>query len=131
MSSSRPSHPNLPPSLQILYQKQQEYAGLQALREASAEMVTRVEKLAEMSNIMADGGEAVGGVLRNWPHVFSILNLFAQQQSERSDTSIQEDEQEEQEPLPVLVRLPYGGETTSTSTSTSDKNGTDQQDTTR
>ncbi|WWC89261.1 uncharacterized protein L201_004182 [Kwoniella dendrophila CBS 6074] len=109
---SRPSQPNLPPSLQILYQKQQEYAGLQALREASAELVQRVEKLAEQSNIMADGGEAVGGVLRNWPHVFSILNLFAQQQAEAlSNQSRQEDEQEEQEPLPVLVRLPYGGET--------------------
>lgn len=82
---------SLPPSLQILLQKQQEHAGLQALREASAELLERVEKLAEMSNIMADGGEgqieilkdlmtdsslAVGAVLRNWPHVFSILNLF-------------------------------------------------------
>ncbi|WWC70055.1 uncharacterized protein I206_104000 [Kwoniella pini CBS 10737] len=114
MSTARPVQPNLPPSLQILYQKQQEYAGLQALREASSELVGRVEKLAEMSNIMADGGEAVGGVLRNWPHVFSILNLFAQQQSETSQTNIPEEEQDEQEPLPVLVRLPYGGETSTT-----------------
>jgi len=50
---------NLPPSLQILYQKQQEYSGLQALKEASGEMVSRVEKLAEMSHIMADGGEGL------------------------------------------------------------------------
>ncbi|WWC62038.1 uncharacterized protein I303_104626 [Kwoniella dejecticola CBS 10117] len=114
MSTGRPSQPNLPPSLQILYQKQQEYAGLQALREASSELVGRVEKLAEMSNIMADGGEAVGGVLRNWPHVFSILNLFAQQQADTSQANIPEEEQEEQEPLPVLVRLPYGGETSTT-----------------
>lgn len=87
---------NLTPSLQTLLQKQQEHAGLQALREASAELLARVEKLAEMSNIMADGGEggsprvwctftitrsmlkdvAIGDVLKNWPHVFSILNLF-------------------------------------------------------
>ena len=48
---------SLPPSLQILYQKQQEHAGLQALRESSAELLERVEKLAEMSHVMADGGE--------------------------------------------------------------------------
>jgi hypothetical protein len=48
---------NLTPSLQTLLQKQQEHAGLQALREASAELLARVEKLAEMSNVMADGGE--------------------------------------------------------------------------
>jgi DASH complex subunit DAD2 len=55
-SSILPSQ-NLTPSFQILLQKQQEHAGLQALREASAEMLARVEKLAEMSNVMADGGE--------------------------------------------------------------------------
>jgi hypothetical protein len=54
---SRDLPPNLPPSVQILFQKQQEYAALQALKEASADMVNRVEKLAEMSHIMADGGE--------------------------------------------------------------------------
>jgi hypothetical protein len=95
---------NLSPSYQILFQKQQEHAGLQALRETSANLLEKVEKLAEMSNIMADGGEgefrgsqlmspqrqasssitieaddtAVGAVLRNWPHVFSILNLFGE-----------------------------------------------------
>ena len=90
---------SLPPSLQNLLRKQQEYAGLQALREASAELLARVETLAEMSNVMADGGEgasstdvpegtsltssfsAVGAVLRNWPHVFSILNLFGEKLS--------------------------------------------------
>ena len=50
--------PNLPPSYHVLLQKQQEHAGLQALKEASAEMLQRVEKLAEMSNVMADGGES-------------------------------------------------------------------------
>jgi hypothetical protein len=52
---------NLTPSLQTLLQKQQEHAGLQALREASAELLARVEKLAEMSNVMADGGEGGSG----------------------------------------------------------------------
>ena len=53
---------NLSPSYQILFQKQQEHAGLQALRETSANLLEKVEKLAEMSNIMADGGE--GELLR-------------------------------------------------------------------
>mgnify|MGYP002718877050 FL=1 len=48
---------NLPPSYLTLLQKQQEYSALQALKEASGEMLQRIEKLAEMSNIMADGGE--------------------------------------------------------------------------
>lgn len=47
----------LTPSQMMLYQKQQEHAGLQALRQASAQLVERAEKLGEMSNVMADGGE--------------------------------------------------------------------------
>jgi hypothetical protein len=53
-----------------LLEKQQEYHGLQELRRASATMLER------MSSVMADGGAAIGSVLRNWPHVFSILSLF-------------------------------------------------------
>ena len=49
--------PNLTPSLQILLQKQQEHAGLQALKEASGSLLARVDKLAESSAVMADGGE--------------------------------------------------------------------------
>ncbi|ODN94225.1 DASH complex subunit DAD2 [Cryptococcus wingfieldii CBS 7118] len=116
--SNRSSELNLPPSLQNLYQKQQEYAGLQALREASGDLVTRAEKLSEMSNIMADGGEAIGGVLRNWPHVFSILNLFATQMDQKPDSS--RTEEDEQDPIPCLVRLPYGGETTSAGATSSE-----------
>jgi DASH complex subunit DAD2 len=48
---------NLSTAHQILLQKQKEYAGLQALRESSEMLLQRVEQLAEMSNIMADGGE--------------------------------------------------------------------------
>lgn len=47
----------LPPSLLRLHQKQQEYASLQALHEASAALVAKVEIIAEMGNVMADGGE--------------------------------------------------------------------------
>jgi hypothetical protein len=59
-----------------LLEKQQEYHGLQELRRASATMLERMEELARMSSVMADGGAAIGSVLRNWPHVFSILSLF-------------------------------------------------------
>jgi DASH complex subunit DAD2 len=52
-----PPATNLTPSLQTLLAKQQEHAGLQALREASANLVEKVEELAKMGNIMADGGE--------------------------------------------------------------------------
>ncbi|EIW70361.1 DASH complex subunit DAD2 [Tremella mesenterica] len=98
-------------SQQILLQKQQEHAGLQALREASANLLSRVDKLAEMSNTMADGGEAVGAVLRNWPHVFSILNLFDKPPAGSTSLSTVNVQEEDEEPLPQLVRLPYGGET--------------------
>ncbi|WVO16150.1 hypothetical protein L204_103820 [Cryptococcus depauperatus] len=114
----RPStEPNLPPSLQTYYQKQQEYAGLQALREASANLVQRAEKLAEMSHIMANGGEAIGEVMKNWPHVFSVLNLFTSQMEQKSNSPSRHEGEEEQGPLPCLVRLPYGGETSTTETS--------------
>ncbi|RSH87320.1 hypothetical protein EHS25_003229 [Saitozyma podzolica] len=104
---------NLTPSLQTLLQKQQEHAGLQALREASAELLARVEKLAEMSNVMADGGEAIGDVLKNWPHVFSILNLFEQPSVPTSPggTPLPREDDEPDEPLPQLVRLHYNVET--------------------
>lgn len=77
---------NLPPSLQLLLQKQQEHSGLQALREASGDLVKRVEKLAESTNVMADGGKgkclpspvpkltpAIGDVMQNWSYVWTIL----------------------------------------------------------
>ena len=56
MSMSQ-STANLSTAHQILLQKQKEYAALQALKESSAVLLQRVEQLAEMSNIMADGGE--------------------------------------------------------------------------
>jgi hypothetical protein len=51
------STPGLTTAQEIFLQKQKEHAGLQALRESSALLLQRVEQLAEMSNIMADGGE--------------------------------------------------------------------------
>lgn len=48
---------DVPPNQQILLQKQTEWAGLHALKEASDQLVERIEKLSQMSNVMADGGE--------------------------------------------------------------------------
>lgn len=73
MSYSRPSVPSslshllpaqhdLTPSQLRLLEKQQEYASLQALREASGNMLARVEELARMSNVMADGGAGECGI---------------------------------------------------------------------
>ena len=75
---------------------------------------------------------AVGAVLRNWPHVFSILNLFgeygmypyealivAKSSSSRLDKPLSPPSSPSQmakrgdeadEPIPQLVRLPYAGE---------------------
>lgn len=87
MSYSRPSSstahsssttPQLTPTQLRLYEKQQEYASLLALRQASGQTLEKVEELGKMSAIMADGGAAVGGVMRNWNQVFSILNLFGE-----------------------------------------------------
>jgi DASH complex subunit DAD2 len=76
MSSNDTSH--LTATQLRLYEKQQEYASLLALRQASGQMLDRVEELGKMSQIMADGGQAVSSVLRNWNQVFSILNLFGE-----------------------------------------------------
>lgn len=62
-SLAGPSSAGLTPSLQTLLQKQQEHAGLQALREASGDLLARAEELAKMSNIMADGGEGESALL--------------------------------------------------------------------
>jgi DASH complex subunit DAD2 len=121
----------LTPSQVRLLEKQQEYHGLLELRRASLSMLERMEELARMSSVMADGGEAIGSVLRNWPHVFSILNLFrefsclpflvrstygssmllptpAAMQAPTTKTSQDDDEPElKAQSIPPLVRIPY------------------------
>lgn len=56
MSSMSTSNLDLTPTQLRLLEKQQEYASLQALKEASGLMLDRVEELARMSHVMADGG---------------------------------------------------------------------------
>ncbi|BEI81328.1 hypothetical protein CcaverHIS002_0204880 [Cutaneotrichosporon cavernicola] len=90
------------PTLLKLYHKQQEHSGLQALKEATEGMLAKADKLAEQSNMMADGGEAIGAVLRHWTYVQSILDKMKQYAVTTED--------EEPEPLPPMVRLAYTGE---------------------
>ncbi|KAJ9112172.1 hypothetical protein QFC20_002353 [Naganishia adeliensis] len=98
----------LTPSHVRLLEKQQEYHGLLELRRASLSMLERMEELARMSSVMADGGEAIGSVLRNWPHVFSILNLFPAMQAPTTKPSQDDDEPESKaQSIPPLVRIPY------------------------
>lgn len=66
----------LTPTQLRLLEKQQEHAGLQALKEASGNLLEKVEELAKMGNVMADGGE---GESINQPAPFhdrwdSVLN---------------------------------------------------------
>ncbi|KAL1405373.1 DASH complex subunit dad2 [Vanrija albida] len=106
----------LPPSLQLLHQKQQEYASLQALREESARLVARVEKLAEMSNVMADGGAAIGSVLASWPYVFKILEQIgalcaaAKLTTGEGRAPAPPEAEADDEAVPLMVRLPYTNE---------------------
>ncbi|CAK9786459.1 unnamed protein product [Cutaneotrichosporon oleaginosum] len=90
------------PALLRLYHKQQEYSGLQALKEATEGMLSKANTLAEQSNMMADGGEAIGRVLQHWTYVQHILD----QMKRYADTG----EDEQPEPLPQMVRLAYTGE---------------------
>lgn len=49
------------PALLRLYHKQQEYSGLQALKEATEGMLAKADRLADQSNMVADGGEGECG----------------------------------------------------------------------
>lgn len=134
-STSSTNTAALPRSLQLLLQKQQEYAALQALKEASGELVGRVEKLSEMTNVMADGGE--GGYGRRGSgrgaspctRVWLLLSAFSRWASCQTKTvinvpavakvlqnwayvfsvlgSLDMTRGEEGEPVPQMIRLPH------------------------
>ncbi|KAJ9105188.1 hypothetical protein QFC19_003648 [Naganishia cerealis] len=98
----------LTPTQVRLLEKQQEYHGLVELKKASLNMLEKMEDLARMSSVMADGGEAIGSVLRNWPHVFSILNLFPAVQAPKPNNVQEDDEPDAKaESIPPLVRIPF------------------------
>lgn len=52
------------PALLRLFHKQQEHSGLQALKEATEQMLSKADTLAEQSNMMADGGEGESTLTR-------------------------------------------------------------------
>ncbi|KAJ9106243.1 hypothetical protein QFC21_001388 [Naganishia friedmannii] len=98
----------LTPTQVRLLEKQQEYHGLVELKKASLNMLAKMEDLARMTSVMADGGEAIGSVLRNWPHVFSILNLFPAVQAPKPNNAQDDDEHDTKaETIPPLVRIPF------------------------
>ncbi|KDN38590.1 hypothetical protein RSAG8_09377, partial [Rhizoctonia solani AG-8 WAC10335] len=57
--------------------KKAEYEGVSALNAASELMVQQLEDIASRTDLMADGGVAIGSVLANWPNVWRIIGLAA------------------------------------------------------
>ncbi|CAE6412606.1 unnamed protein product [Rhizoctonia solani] len=55
--------------------KKAEYEGVSALNAASELMVQQLEDIASRTDMMADGGVAIGSVLANWPNVWRIIGL--------------------------------------------------------
>ncbi|KAG8703095.1 hypothetical protein FRC11_010972 [Ceratobasidium sp. 423] len=52
-----------------------EYEGVSALNAVSELMVQQLEDIASRTDLMADGGVAIGSVLANWPNVWRIIGL--------------------------------------------------------
>ncbi|CAE6508142.1 unnamed protein product [Rhizoctonia solani] len=57
--------------------KKAEYEGVSALSAVSELMVQQLEDIASRTDLMADGGVAIGSVLANWPNVWRIIGLAA------------------------------------------------------
>ncbi|KAJ1304281.1 hypothetical protein OPQ81_005441 [Rhizoctonia solani] len=57
--------------------KKAEYEGVSALNAVSELMVQQLEDIATRTDLMADGGVAIGSVLANWPNVWRIIGLAA------------------------------------------------------
>ncbi|CAE6415196.1 unnamed protein product [Rhizoctonia solani] len=57
--------------------KKAEYEGVSALNAVSELMVQQLEDIASRTDLMADGGVAIGSVLANWPNVWRIIGLAA------------------------------------------------------
>ncbi|EUC58308.1 DASH complex subunit dad2 [Rhizoctonia solani AG-3 Rhs1AP] len=55
--------------------KKAEYEGVSALNAVSELMVQQLEDIASRTDLMADGGVAIGSVLANWPNVWRIIGL--------------------------------------------------------
>ncbi|KAG8717368.1 hypothetical protein FRC08_007609 [Ceratobasidium sp. 394] len=86
--------------------KKAEYEGVTALNAASELMVQQLEEIASKTDLMADGGVAIGSVLANWPNVWRIIGLAAsagQSQAQEGDPANQDETSVET--VPRLVRI--------------------------
>ncbi|KAG8765097.1 hypothetical protein FRC12_007684 [Ceratobasidium sp. 428] len=86
--------------------KKAEYEGVTALNAASELMVQQLEEIASRTDLMADGGVAIGSVLANWPNVWRIIGLAAssgQNQGQEEDGANQDESRTDT--VPRLVRI--------------------------
>lgn len=74
-SITRPSVSG-PPISSILPAKALELHGLEQVKDATSQLLERVEGLAEEAHKLAEGGEAVGKVLCVWEELFSVIRLM-------------------------------------------------------
>ncbi|GAB1521579.1 DASH complex subunit dad2 [Rhizoctonia solani] len=86
--------------------KKAEYEGVSALNAASELMVQQLEDIANRTDLMADGGVAIGSVLANWPNVWRIIGLAASAgQGSGQDPDAQRPDDAGVETVPRLVRI--------------------------
>ncbi|EPQ31844.1 uncharacterized protein PFL1_00043 [Pseudozyma flocculosa PF-1] len=58
-----------------LQAKQAELEGLRALRDLSARMAREMERLADQTDTLVEGGDAVAGVMSQWEGVFRAIQI--------------------------------------------------------
>ncbi|CAE6446748.1 unnamed protein product [Rhizoctonia solani] len=86
--------------------KKAEYEGVSALNAASELMVQQLEDIASRTDLMADGGVAIGSVLANWPNVWRIIGLAASAgQGHIQDPDAVHVDEAGVETVPRLVRI--------------------------
>ncbi|CAE6433023.1 unnamed protein product [Rhizoctonia solani] len=86
--------------------KKAEYEGVSALNAASEVMVQQLEDIASRTDLMADGGVAIGSVLANWPNVWRIIGLAASAgQGNAQDSEGMPLDEVGVETVPRLVRI--------------------------
>ncbi|QRV93772.1 DASH complex subunit Dad2 [Ceratobasidium sp. AG-Ba] len=85
--------------------KKAEYEGVTALNAASELMVQQLEEIANRTDLMADGGVAIGSVLANWPNVWRIIGLAATAGQSQAQGGAAEGDEAGVETVPRLVRI--------------------------
>lgn len=85
--------------------KKAEYEGVTALNAASELMVQQLEEIASRTDLMADGGVAIGSVLANWPNVWRIIGLAASAGQSQDQRDAPNQDEVGLETVPRLVRI--------------------------